>query len=304
MYSAGLSRVGVSSTAMEYLRVGSRGHLFTWKEPYRTNVYIIDGSEHLFVVDTFLGPNPMEELKARLASEGVSGKPFVVFNTHADYDHFWGNQSFEGSLIIAHDSAFRRIRLQGEEGLRRFGAQSMGGIRITPPNLVFRKRIAFVDESLEFFYTPGHTGDSASCYDSIDGVLLPGDNIEAPYPYVNLLNLKDYTQSLEEYSKLCAKVIISGHDPPQRDGVLLKNNLDYIQAVASGHIDLTKMDQRRLQAHYPNAVRLAELYIEKSDLRKAREYYEEALKVLSLLEPSKENDEQKRVLETRLSKLI
>jgi glyoxylase-like metal-dependent hydrolase (beta-lactamase superfamily II) len=103
---------------MEYGRVGSRGHLFTWMEPYHTNVYVIDGHKHVFVVDTFLGPGPMEEVKARLAGEGVRGKPFVVFNTHADYDHYWGNQSFEGSTIVAHESALLRIRTQGEEGLK------------------------------------------------------------------------------------------------------------------------------------------------------------------------------------------
>ncbi len=288
---------------MEHQRIGSRGHLFTWMEPYHTNVYAIVGAKHVFVVDTFLGPEPMEEVKARLANESVSGRPFVVFNTHADYDHFWGNQSFEGSIIIAHDQALRRIRTQGEEGLRQYSAQAMGGVRLTPPNLVFRKRIAFVEEGVEFFYTPGHTGDSSSCYDSVDRVLLPGDNLEAPYPYVNLLNLKEYTQSLEEYKRLEAKVIIPGHDPPQRDGALLEENLAYIRGVASGHVDLAVMDQRRLRAHYPNTVRFAELYLEKADAKKARSYYEEALKVLSLLEPSPEDEVRKTKITARLKGL-
>ena len=272
-------------------------------EPYHTNVYAIVCPKRVFIVDTFLGPEPMEEVKAKLAKEGVTGRPFVVFNTHADYDHFWGNQSFEGSIIVAHDSALRRIRTQGDEGLREYGAQKMGEIRLTPPNLVFRKKIAFVEEGVEFFHTPGHTGDSSSCYDSVDRVLLPGDNLEAPYPYVNLLNLKEYTQSLEEYKRLEAKVIIPGHDPPQQDGTLLEENLAYIRGVASGHVDLAAMDQRRLRAHYPNTVRLAELYLEKADAKKARSYYEETLKVLSLLEPSPEDEARKTKITARLKGL-
>jgi glyoxylase-like metal-dependent hydrolase (beta-lactamase superfamily II) len=279
---------------MEYGRVGSRGHLFTWMEPYHTNVYVIDGPRHVFVVDTFLGPNPMEDVKARLVREGVEGKPFVVFNTHADYDHFWGNQSFEGSLIVAQESTLRRIRIQGEEGLRENRGQMMGEVRLIPPNLLFRKKITFVEDRVEFFYTPGHTGDSSSCYDTVDRTLLPGDNLEVPYPYVNLLNLKEYTQSLEEYLKLEARVIIPGHDPPQSDGELLGQNFNYIRNMASGHIDLSAMSPRQLRAHYPNAVRLAELYIEKADANKAIAYYGEAVRVLDLLEPGPENEKRRR----------
>jgi glyoxylase-like metal-dependent hydrolase (beta-lactamase superfamily II) len=285
---------------MEYSRIGSRGLLFTWAEPYHTNVYVILGSKHNFIVDTFLGPEPMLEVLAKIKDED---KPLVVFNTHADYDHIWGNQAFVDATIIAHDYALRRIRTQGEEGLKEYREHMMGEVKLTPPNLVFRKKITFVEDGVDFFYTPGHTGDSASCYDSVDGVLLPGDNLEAPYPYVNLLNLKEYQQSLEEYVKLGAKVIIPGHDPPQGDGALLAENLAYIRDVASGHTDLSKMDQRRLRAHYPNAVRLAELYAEKADPKKAKSYYEEALQVLELTEPSAENEERKKRITNSLSKL-
>jgi glyoxylase-like metal-dependent hydrolase (beta-lactamase superfamily II) len=272
-------------------------------EPYHTNVYVIISTKRVFIIDTFLGPKPMDEVKSQLTKEGVTGKSFVIFNTHADYDHYWGNQSFEDSIIIAHDQTFKRIRTQGEEGLRQYAAQAMGAVRLTPPNLVFRKRIAFIEEGVEFFYTPGHTGDSSSCYDSVDHVLLPGDNLEAPYPYINLINLKEYTQSLEEYKRLEAKVIIPGHDPPQLDGTLLDENLNYIRDVASGHIDLDTIDQRRLRAHYPNTIRLAELYLEKTDAKKARSYYEEALKVLSLIESSPENDERRKKITARLAEL-
>jgi len=287
-------------SAMEFSRVGSRGLLFKWAEPYHTNVYVILGARHVFVVDTFLGPEPMGEVVAKIRGEG---KPVVVFNTHADYDHFWGNQAFEGATIIAHDYALRRIKTQGAEGLSEFKEHMMGEVNLTPPNLVFRKKISFVEDGVDFFYTPGHTGDSASCFDSVDGVLLPGDNLEAPYPYVNLLNLKEYQQSLEEYVKLGAKIIIPGHDPPQSDGALLMENLAYIRDVASGHTDLSKMDQRRLRAHYPNAVRLAELYAEKADPKKAKSYYEEALRVLELMERSPENEERKKKIARRISRL-
>jgi cyclase len=288
---------------MEFQRIGSRGLLFTWMEPYHTNVYAIMGQKHVFIVDTFLGPNPMIDVVAKLREEGVDGKSLVVFNTHADYDHIWGNQVFRDSLIVSHESALRRIRTKSEKGLRKYQDHMMGAVELTPPNLIFKKKITFVEDRVEFLYTPGHTGDSSSCFDSIDGVLLPGDNLEAPYPYINLLNLKEYTQSLEEYTRLDTQVIVPGHDPPQYDNTLLEENLNYIRGVASGHTDLSQMTQRQLCAHYPNTVRLAESYLEKADAKKAKNYYEEALSILRLLEDNPENEEQKRKITNRLAEI-
>ena len=45
----------------------------------------------------------------------------VVFNTHADYDHIWGNQAFGGSTIVAHESALRRIRRRARRDSRSTG---------------------------------------------------------------------------------------------------------------------------------------------------------------------------------------
>jgi hypothetical protein len=87
---------------------------------------------------------------------------------------------------------------------------------------------------------------------------------------MNLLNLKEYTQSLDEYLKIGAKVIIPGHDPPQSDMELLVQNLNYIRNVASGHIDLAVMSQHQLRAHYPNTVRLPSSLSRKPTLKRQR----------------------------------
>ncbi len=286
---------------LEHQRIAERGHLFTWEDPYLCNTYAIDAPTHTFIVDTYLGPDPMREVKEALISLGVEGKPFIVFNTHADYDHIWGNQAFAESTIITHDSSLRRIQVQGEEGFRSYREHMRGEVKLTPPNLVFRKRIAFPQDGVEIFHTPGHTGDSCSLYDRADKVLLTGDNLESPYPYINLLNLKEYTQSLEEYTKLDARWMIPGHDPPQDSRALLDQNLSYIRSVASGHTDLRSMSQRQLGAHYPNAVRLAELYLEKGDKIKARSYYTESLHILDLLERSDENDARRASIQKAIN---
>lgn len=57
---------------MKVERVESRGYMFTWDDPYRTNVYAINGDKHLFICDTFLGNEPMEEALNYLRGEGIN----------------------------------------------------------------------------------------------------------------------------------------------------------------------------------------------------------------------------------------
>ena len=288
---------------MDLQKVGSRGYLFTFNNPYLTNVYVINTPKHIYVLDTFLGPTPMRLMKDQLAKEGVQGKPFIAFNSHADYDHYWGNQEFSEDWIIAHDSAHRRIQAQGEESLKEYGQYSMGEVKITQPNLLFRKKLTFPKDKLEFNYTPGHTGDSASVWDSVDNLLFVGDNLEAPFPQVNLLNLKDWQTSLEEYIKLDPAIIISGHDPMMKDSKLLHENLEYIKGLQSLKVPRDGWTEQHRLIHYRNLRRLGELIAGRGDPRKAADYYHEAINVLSESEKTTENMERRSRLDELLRSL-
>ena len=285
---------------MDLQKVGSRGYLFTFKNPYLTNVYVINAPKHIYVLDTFLGPTPMKLIKDQLAKEGVKDKPYIAFNSHADYDHYWGNQEFSSGWIIAHDSAHRRIQAQGEESLKEYGQYSIGDVKITQPNLLFRKKLTLPEDKLEFNYTPGHTGDSASVWDSVDRLLFVGDNLEAPFPQVNLLNLKDWQTSLEDYIKLDPAIIISGHDPMMKDSKLLHENLEYIKGLQSLKVPRAGWTEQHRLIHYRNLRRLGGLYTARGDPRKASEYYREAIDVLDESEKTTENAERR----SRLDELI
>ncbi|MCX6643369.1 MAG: MBL fold metallo-hydrolase [Candidatus Bathyarchaeota archaeon] len=285
---------------MDLQKVGTRGYLFTFNNPYHTNVYVINAPKHIYVLDTFLGPTPMRLVKDQLMKEGVKDKPYIAFNSHADYDHYWGNQEFSGGWIIAHDSANRRIQAQGEENLKEYRQYSMGEVKITQPNLLFRKKLTLPEDKLEFIYTPGHTGDSASVWDPVDHLLFVGDNIEAPFPQINLLNLKDWQTSLEEYIKLEPIIIVSGHDPIMRETKLLQENLEYIKGLQSLKVPRVKWAEQHRLIHYRNLRRLGGLFAGRGDPRKALDYYREALDVLNESEKTIENSERR----SRLDELI
>ena len=72
---------------MKVQEIGTRGLLFTFDDPYKTNLYAMNGEKFLFICDTFLGPDSMNEVIVELKKKGFFPKPVIVFNSHHDYDH-------------------------------------------------------------------------------------------------------------------------------------------------------------------------------------------------------------------------
>jgi len=208
-------------------KISKRGTLFTFQEgdslfSQDTCVYIIDTGDKLFLCDTHVGPKSMAVVKDYINAEGLGNKEVIVFNSHGDWDHIWGNCAFPDSTIIAHDS-------YGEKDLERFkGKYNDGSFGLKLPNLTFDSRLSFEDYGIEFIYAPGHTVDSAICYDKKDSVLFVGDLIEDPEPYLQYENLEVYIKSLEYIKSIKADVVICGHSGIV-DEDLINENISYIK---------------------------------------------------------------------------
>jgi len=107
---------------MKVQEVGTRGFLFTFEDPYLTNLYVINGERFLFICDTFLGPDSIKEVLKYLKKRGFTSKPKIVFNSHHDYDHIWGNQCFKDSIILAHELCKKKIEEIGEDDLKEYNS--------------------------------------------------------------------------------------------------------------------------------------------------------------------------------------
>ena len=214
---------------MKVQQIGTRGIMFTFYEldNYPTNVFVIHGLTHTFVCDTFLGPASMEEVK-NYFRYNYEEKPFIVFNSHFHWDHIWGNCAFS-SMIIAHTLCRESIIQEGESELEQYDEYRQGEVNIVLPNCTFHKRISFPEEGVEFFYTPGHTRDSASCIDLVDDTLFVGDNVEAPIPYLFYENLKEYSCTLQKLLDMDATNIIPGHGTICDESLVYENQA-YIEA--------------------------------------------------------------------------
>ncbi|MGY5873621.1 MAG: MBL fold metallo-hydrolase, partial [Candidatus Thorarchaeota archaeon] len=211
-------------SSMQVLKIGTRGLLFPFDNPYLTNVYVVIGKERLFILDTFLGLESMDFVKQTISDEGYGDLPVVIFNSHGDYDHYWGNAAWKKSLIIGHEECRARILAESEEALTKNRGHMRGEVIIKVPHLTFRNRLSFPDEGLTFYHTPGHTTDSTSCYDEVDKVLFVGDNVETPLPYVYNTDVTQFYKTLKSYLEIDWKFMIASHAPPLENKSLLEKN--------------------------------------------------------------------------------
>ncbi|MBU5313831.1 MBL fold metallo-hydrolase [Tissierella carlieri] len=234
---------------MKINKVGNRGILFTFTELKEssydcvTNVYVINGRKNFIICDTYLGSYYIREVKEYL-EVNYGKKDYIIFNSHSHWDHIWGNSEFRDSIIVSHKICRDFIAEHGREELVSHAIEfAKEDIDIVLPNITFESKITFNDEGIEFFYSPGHSQDSASCYDLIDNVLFVGDNVDDPIPsYMCWNNLDKYKDTLEKYFSIGADIIVQSHGDIM-DNEIIRSNIGYIVKLkANENMDFKKED--------------------------------------------------------------
>lgn len=215
----------------EVSKIGNRGTLFTFEDD--TAVYLIHSDEKWFLCDTHLGPQSMEFIQKHISMQSNT-KDIIVFNTHSDWDHIWGNCVFQGGIIIGHEMCRSRMKEIGKFDLERLTEYHCGSIKLVLPNVTFSERLTFAEDDIEFIYAPGHTVDSSVCFDRQDSVLFVGDLVEDPIPYLDFIDLETYSKTLEFIKNFPAKIKISAHSGIIDHG-LIDRNIAYIQKVLHGN---------------------------------------------------------------------
>ena len=237
----------------------------------------------MFVLDTFLGNDPMKIVRHLIRDEGCAGMPLVIFNSHADYDHYWGNGAFKHASIVGHEHCRQRIISEGKASLVKYAEHMRGKVELVPPTRTFQECLRFDDEEVTFFHTPGHTADSSSCFDERDRVLFVGDNVESPIPYLNHANFDLYIRSLESYLEFDWQLIIAGHDPPIRESYLIRRNIDYLRKFRNWSIDLAALSSSELSRHIQYNLRTIKDELMRSEHKQAAmKHLEEAKEYATL----------------------
>lgn len=269
---------------MQIEKLGERNIRIAFGEDMPTTTHIIIGENRVYVCDTYLGPLPMQEVSKLLETEGAANRPIVVFNSHADWDHIWGNCYFTASLIAAHSSSRKRVLEDGENDLKKWGEYVEGEVTLIPPNLLFDTKLIYADDGVEFYHTPGHTIDSSSCYDHQDKVLFVGDNVEADIPYVNHLNFDSYIKSLNSYLQKDWIALVPGHGAIQYDSSLVRSNITHLEKFREWKVDIGTLTEGALRVHLYALMTLVDELIGVEVEDRVRVHYSEALEHAQRLE--------------------
>jgi glyoxylase-like metal-dependent hydrolase (beta-lactamase superfamily II) len=208
------------------------------------DAFIVVTQRFVVLVDTFISPTTAREL-LKIAQDHLDGeRQLLVVNTHADWDHTWGNQIFAGRhaehpavLIGSRLSAAEFERPESKAHLKEMQANNPGSfddVQLTPPNLLFDERIQINggDLTLELFMATGHTHDHAAVYIPEINTLLAGDAAENPYPEARESRLfPQMVATLKQLVGMLPATVLYCHAPGFHDASLLQANLDYFQAL-------------------------------------------------------------------------
>ncbi|MHA1698244.1 MAG: MBL fold metallo-hydrolase [Promethearchaeota archaeon] len=240
---------------MKVTEIAPHAYIFSFnqlEEFSPTNVYTISKEKFVYICDTFLGQSFMNQVCMYLKSKGELRDQFIVFNSHADFDHYWGNSFFKNSIIISHEKTRLAILKHGHEDLIKYRKYKQeDNIEIYPPNLTFTESISFPEDDITIFHGPGHSNDSSALHDKKNKVLFAGDNVEWPIPLISCNNLETYIKTLESYLNLPVTFVIPGHGKIVADKTLIKSNIEYLELLKMNK-NILNLNNRAKKSHELN----------------------------------------------------
>lgn len=207
------------------------------------DTFIVITARTVVIIDTLINRATAEAL-LDIARSHLPGRELLVVNTHADWDHAWGNHVFAGPTarypapIIASRKCAERLR--SDPARRKLAAKralSPGrhdDVVLTPPTVLFDERLVIEggDLTLQLFATPGHTSDHVAVFIPEISTLLPGDAAELPFPFVeSAAAMPAMRASLAQMVTLGAETVLYCHAPITSGPALLRQNLAYFDTI-------------------------------------------------------------------------
>jgi glyoxylase-like metal-dependent hydrolase (beta-lactamase superfamily II) len=207
------------------------------------DVFVVVAERYVVLVDTLINPYTAAEL-LRIAEPHLDGRQLLVVNTHAHWDHAWGNQLFAGAgarrpapiiatrrcaeLLRSSESQHKLAQKRADEPVR------FGDVELVAPTLLFEERLVIDggDLTLELFATPGHASDHIAIYIPQIRTLLPGDAAELPFPFVeSAATFPALRDSLARMAALQPAVALYCHAPETSGPALLHQNIAYFDEL-------------------------------------------------------------------------
>ncbi|SRR5712692_8971903 len=202
------------------------------------DAYVIFTERYVVVCDTMLCPEDAAAMMQSVQSE-LAGRSVFVVNSHADWDHVWGNAYFTAEHavpIIAH--AHCLTRLQSEEASKELADYQarqpvFRSVTLVPPTITFRQGLTIEggDLTIELIPTPGHHLDHIAAWIPQLRLLLAFDAVEKPLPIIeNAAAVPLMFATLEHLRDLQPERVLCSHGKTTSPE-LVKDNLAYFREV-------------------------------------------------------------------------
>ncbi|KAB2383681.1 MBL fold metallo-hydrolase [Actinomadura montaniterrae] len=203
------------------------------------DAFAIRTDRFVALIDTLSTPELCTAILRELEPD-LRGRPLVVVNTHADWDHVWGNAAVgDRAPIIAHAAAGARLNSPQATAVLQEKAtaeQRFAGVRLVEPTVTFTDTLTLQggDLTLHLLHTPGHTDDHIAVWIPELLLCIAGDAAEDPIPEVTSAHADDLRRlclSLRRLRGLKPSIVLPSHGETT-DPLLLERNLGYFSLLA------------------------------------------------------------------------
>jgi glyoxylase-like metal-dependent hydrolase (beta-lactamase superfamily II) len=205
--------------------------------------FIVLTTRYVILIDTLFNPATAAELLAIASQHLHDGRTLLVINTHADWDHCWGNQLFAGPEAIAPAPIIATTRCAARFGaemtrkltqLKLSEPERFGQVRPIAPTIQFEERLMIDggDLTLELFLAPGHTDDHIAITIPEIAMLLAGDAAEYPFPFATTVeSLPQLRATLGMMAATKPEQAFYCHAPEGSGPELVQQNIAYFDRV-------------------------------------------------------------------------
>lgn len=207
-------------------------------EEMEVDAYVIVTERYLVLFDTMLCPEDMAVVLQHV-QQNLAGRQLLVVNSHADWDHSWGNCYFTGehaAPIIAHDYCL--VRMQSDEahtGLRDYQQRFpvFRNVVLVPPTITFSDHFTIHggDLTIELLPAPGHHPDHIAAWIPELRLLLAFDAVEKPLPVMeDAASVQPMFATLTRFLALQPAQVLCSHGKSTTPA-LVQDNLTYLREI-------------------------------------------------------------------------
>lgn len=207
-------------------------------EGMEVDAYVVLGERYTVILDTLLCPADMAVVMGTIEPE-IGNRRLLCVNSHADWDHTWGNGYFSGERsvpILAHEHCLQRMNSEkARQELAEYQARYpiFQDVKLVPPTLTFSEKLAINDGSLtiELLHAPGHCRDQIVAWLPAISLLLAFDAVEKPLPCIEDAACAPLMFStLERLARLNARQVLCSHGKTTSPA-LIQENLAYLREI-------------------------------------------------------------------------